>query len=485
MTRPPLLQLSGITKHFGALEALRDVTFTLGQGEVHALLGENGAGKSTLMNIAVGLLPADSGTIAVDGQVRQLRSPLDSRRLGIGMVHQHFTSIPALTVAENVALATGWSLRGAELHKRVHAAAMRIEWDLDPLAPVSTLSAGMKQRLEVVKALAADARILLLDEPSSVLSPPDAEALLALIAGLKPRGVSSVLITHKLAEAINVADRVTVLRRGRVVHTGPAGETDAQALARHMLGAPPPPPPVKRARTSGRTVIDVDGLAVRRPGLADRGLKEASFKAQAGEVLGVAAVEGNGERELLRCLAGLIRPSAGRVTVTGPVSFIPEDRTTEALIGEFTLTENLALSQGASAPWARRGWLDWTRVGKRCADLIDQFGVRAAGPETIARSLSGGNQQRMVIAGALERKPSVIVAENITRGLDFSATAAMHARLRDAADAGACVVLYLADLDELLEVADRILVVANGIVSEPSLELNRAEIGRRMLGADG
>ncbi len=485
MTPPPLLQLSRITKHFGALEALRDVDFTLGTGEVHALLGENGAGKSTLMNIAVGLLRPDSGSIAVEGQVRTMRGPLEARRLGIGMVHQHFTSVPALTVADNVALATGWPLRRGELHRRVREAASRIGWDLDPGAPVDELSAGQKQRLEVVKALAENARILLLDEPSSVLSPPDAEALLDLVRRLTTRGVSSVLITHKLTEAIRVADRVTVLRRGHVVHTGSMTEADQQALATHMLGAPPPPRRIRRPRSSGSTCVTVEGLAVKRLGFTGSGLKRASFTANAGEVVGIAAVEGNGERELLRCLAGLVGPLAGRARVTGPVSFIPEDRTTEALVGEFTLTENLVLSQGSSAPWSKRGWLDWKLAAERCIDLIDQFGVRTRGPGTLARTLSGGNQQRMVIAGALERRPSVIIAENITRGLDFSATAVVLAKLREAAESGACVLLHLADLDELLEVADRMLVVANGVVTEPSPDMNRTEIGQRMLGADG
>jgi len=481
---PPLLQLSGITKRFGPLEALRDVTFTLREGEIHALLGENGAGKSTLMNIAVGLLRPDAGTIAVNGAVQAVRNPLEARRLGIGMVHQHFTSIPALTVMENIALATGWPLRRQELHGRVRAAAAEIGWDVDPEALVQELSAGLKQRLEIVKALATNARILLLDEPSSVLSPIDAELLLSIIRGLKTRGVSSVLITHKLAEATSVADRVTVLRRGQVVHTGAISQTDIQALAIHMLGEPPPAP-IPRNRTGGDVSITAANLAVERLGAGGSGVRDASFTARGGEVLGIAAVEGNGERELLRAIAGLARASAGRMTVAGPVSFIPEDRTTEALIGEFTLTENFVLSQGTAGPWVRNGWLDWPQAARRCADVIRAFAVQAPGPRAIARSLSGGNQQRMVIAGALERKPAVLVAENITRGLDVKATSEVHARLREAAAAGVCVVLHLADLDELVEIADRILVMVNGVLTEVSPEATRIEIGRRMLGMVG
>lgn len=480
----PLLQLSGISKRFGGVEALRDVSFTLAAGEIHALLGENGAGKSTLMNIVVGLLHPDAGEIAVNGVTQAVGNPLDARRLGIGMVHQHFTSIPAFTVAENVALATGWRLRPGELSARVRKVAGEIGWDLDPDAQVQELSAGLKQRLEVVKALATNASILLLDEPSSVLSPVDADALLSTIQGLRARGVSSVLITHKLSEAVSVADRVTVLRRGEVVHEGAVAATTSAALAVHMLGAPPPKA-AARSRTVGETRVTVDRLVVPRMGSSGSGLREASFTAQAGEIVGIAAVEGNGERELLRAIAGLVPLGSGAITVASPVAFIPEDRTTEALIGEFSLTENLILSQGAAAPWAQGAWLDRKGAERRTTELIEQFAVRAAGPEAMARSLSGGNQQRMVIAGALERNPAVLIGENVTRGLDLRATAEIHERLRQAAAAGVCVLLHLADLDELLELSDRILVMANGVLSHLAGGATRLDIGRRMLGVAG
>jgi simple sugar transport system ATP-binding protein len=226
-------------------------------------------------------------------------------------------------------------------------------------------------------------------------------------------------------------------------------------------------------------------LVVQQTGAGGTGVRDASFEARGGEVVGIAAVEGNGERELLRAVSGLHAAASGQVEVTGPVSFIPEDRTTEAVVGEFTLTENLVLSQGAVAPWVRKGWLDWTVAARECASLMERFGVHAAGPHVIARSLSGGNQQRMVIAGALERHPSVLVAENITRGLDFQATSAVHTRLREAALAGVCVLLYLTDLDELMEVSDRVLIMAGGVLSEPPPDATRAEIGRRMLGMGG
>jgi general nucleoside transport system ATP-binding protein len=477
-----VLELSGISKRFGATQALRSVDFTLGAGEIHALLGENGAGKSTLMNVAFGLVRADSGTIAVRGRIGPIRDPIAARGLGIGMVHQHFTSIPRFTVAENVALATGWALNPRQLRARVRMLCEDTGLDLDPDAPVQELSAGLKQRLEVLKALAADARILLLDEPSSVLSPMDAESMLGLIKGLCGRGISSVLITHKLDEALGLADRVTVLRRGKVAHHGAVADASAAELAMHMLGETPQRS-AREQREPGEVRVRAARVVVPRVGVSGTGLRSATFAAHAGEVVGVAAIEGNGQRELLRAIVGLVQPSEGTLTVTGPVAFIPEDRTTEALVGGFSLTENLVLSQGAAAPWVRGQWLDWHRARKRTAELIEQFAIGASGPEATAHSLSGGNQQRIVIAGALERQPAVLVAENLTRGLDLRATADMHDRLRAAAAAGACVVVHLADLDELRDIADRILVLASGVLSELAAGASRMDIGRRMLGS--
>ncbi len=479
--RPSALRLVGISKRFGAVEALRAATFDLREGEIHALLGENGAGKSTLMKIAFGLLQPDRGAIQVRGSPVVVRDPLDARQLGIGMVHQHFTSIPAFTVAENIALATGWPLRRTELRARVVALGLETGLALDPDAVVQDLSAGLKQRLEVLKALAANARILLLDEPSSVLSPVDAEALLGLIRKLSGQGIASILITHKLQEVTSMADRVTVLRRGTVVYQGAVADTSEANLAEQMLGTPPERP-ARAPRTAGAVRISVTGLQVERIGPSGTGIRDATFTGRAGEILGVAAVEGNGQRELLRAIAGLVTARAGTLRVEGPVSFVPEDRSSEGLIGSFSLTENLVLSQGASAPWVGWGWVDWGQARARAWQLIQQFEIKAPGPDAPAASLSGGNQQRQVIAGALERKPRVLVAENLTRGLDLRATADMHARLRGVAAGGACVLVHLTDLDELLEVADRVLVLASGKLVEPLPGTSRMEIGRLMLG---
>ncbi|HSR92552.1 MAG TPA: ABC transporter ATP-binding protein [Gemmatimonadales bacterium] len=478
----PVLELRGITKHFGPVQALRGADFILEEGEIHALLGENGAGKSTLMGIAFGLIQPDAGQILVRGNPVQIRGPLDARQLGIGMVHQHFTAVPALTAAENIGLTAGWSVAPGPLYRRVRDLGDQTGLPIDPAARAEDLPAVLKQRLEVLKALATDARILLLDEPSSVLSPAEAESLLTRIQSFRSRGMSAVLITHKLDEATRVADRVTVLRRGEVVHTGPASAEPPARLAALMIGDPGwAPQRASHSASAGEVRVRARGLAVERSGPSGAPLREATFSARAGEVVGIAAVEGNGQRELLRAAAGLLRPSRGELDVSAPVSFVPEDRTSEALIGEFTLAENLAMSQGESGAWVRGPWLDWGAVERRTEELLSEFSVRAPGPGTPAIALSGGNQQRMILAAALERQPAVLVAENPTRGLDIKATAEIHARLREAAKGGVAVLFHSSDLDEVVELADRVLVVREGRVIELPAGATRQEIGARML----
>jgi simple sugar transport system ATP-binding protein len=479
------LELRGIFKRFGPVEALRGVDFTLEQGEIHALLGENGAGKSTLMKVAYGLLRPDAGSVSVFGSDRRMHSAAAARSLGIGMVHQHFTSVPAFTVLESIALAAAVGPRADRLRPRLVALMERTGLELDPNARVETLSAGLKQRLEVLKALATNARLLLLDEPSSVLPPPEAEALLDLVKRLRSQGVSSVLITHKLSEALQAADRVTVLRRGAVVHVGSvAGETPAH-LATLMLGEAPEPMaarPVARVRVESPSRIRATGLALPRLGGTGSGLQSATLEVRSGELVGLAAVEGNGQRELLRILAGVARPRAGTLEVAQPVAFIPEDRTTEALVASFSLTENLVLAQGGAALWAVGPWLNWRKAAARTAELIAQYGVRGADPGTPAGKLSGGNQQRLIIASALERHPAVVIAENPTRGLDIRATSEIHGRLRHLASLGVAVLVHLPDLDELMELTDRIVVLASGVLQEMPPQASRDEIGRALLG---
>lgn len=477
-----LLTLAAIRKRYGSTEALKGADFTLARGEIHALLGENGAGKSTLMKIAFGLVQPDSGRILVDGTEVTIRNPLAARRLGIGMVHQHFMDIPVFTVAENIALAAGWPPGGRGLRDRVRRLTEEAGLPLDPDALAGELSAGLRQRLEVLKALAGDARILLLDEPTSVLPPSEANTFLGLVQRLRDRGVATILITHKLREALAVADRITVLRAGEVVRTGAAGAENADALATAMLGSTPARAATRTRAAAGDVVIDTRDLVI--PGAAGggTGIRNASFRIRAGEVVGLAAVEGNGQRELLRALAGLVPRARGTIQVTGPVSFIPEDRTSEGQVGELSLTENLVLSQGRAAPWVRRGWLDWPAARRRAGELLERFDIRAPGPDVAAELLSGGNQQRQIIANAMERGPRVLLAENPVRGLDLRATAEVYTRLRRAAAEGAAVLVHLPDLDDLLDVADRILVLAAGELIAMPEGADRDQIGRAMLG---
>jgi len=471
------LELRQIVKRFGSVQALRGADFSLLPGRVHALLGENGAGKSTLMHVAYGMTAADAGEILVDGVPVAIRSPRDARALGIGMVHQHFTSIPALTVDENIRLAGGRFDRSAE------SGALAQLWrGLDPDATVESLPVGQKQRLEIVKALAAGARILLLDEPTAVLAPAEVDELLAAVRLFATQGGAVVLITHKLDEVLAVADEVTVLRHGRVTLAGAAaGQTEA-SLATAMIGtaAGPPPAPVAGsapgaivARLEGARVAPLDG---RGPGVL-----EATITLRAGELVGVAAVEGNGHRELLLGLAGVLPVLAGQREVVEPVALVPEDRTTEGLVPSFTLTENMVLGLGGNR-WGTGPWVDWAAARGRTAALLSAHDVRAPGPGALAGMLSGGNQQKLILARALEAQPSVLVVENPTRGLDIRAAGAVHDRLREAAAAGIAVVVYSSDLDEVLALTGRLLVVVRGRVLPMAAGASREAVGAAMLG---
>ncbi len=483
---PPALAMRGIAKRFGSVQALRGADFVLAPGELHALLGENGAGKTTLMHVAFGLVRPDAGEVAVAGVTQHVASPRVARRLGIGMVHQHFTSIPALSVAENVALAAGWAVAPVPLRARVQELGERYGLPLDPDARVSGLSVALKQRLEILKALASDARILLLDEPTAVLAPGEADELLRVVRGFTHAGGSAVLITHKLDEALAAADRVTVLRQGSVVYTGAvAGQTPA-LVARDMIGVSASPvagPARPRAVPSADApvLVRLDDLEVSRESGYGLAVRHATLGIRSGEIVGVAAVEGNGQRELLRAVAGRLQPLRGRREVAGPVAFIPEDRTTEGLIPSLSLTENIVLGSRHDDPWIRRGRVDWKVARGRTAALLQEYGVAAPGPEVPAGWLSGGNQQKLVLGRELSRQPRVVVAENPTRGLDLRATEAIHARLRDAAADGAAVLVYSSDLDEVLALAGRLLVAARGSISEVPAGATRADIGALMV----
>ena len=468
MSLAPALELRGIVKSYGSVQALHGADFVLEPGEVHALLGENGAGKSTLLHIAYGMFPADRGVIRVRGLDATLRSPADAKALGIGMVHQHFTSIGALTVAENVALAAG--IEGV----RKGFLSEGPQRGLQPGVLAEELSVALRQRLEIAKALATGARILLLDEPGAALAPAEIDALLSEVKQFAREGGSVALVTHKLPEVFAAADRVTVLRQGTTVLSGPVKAQTVESLAEAMLGAsspslawPGPTEPVAPLSRPGKEIVRIDSIGIR-----------------AGELVGIAAVEGNGQRELLRSIAGLERaPGTTTITVApGTIGFIPEDRTTEGLIVELSIAENLLLGREHEPQWAQGPGIRWAAVKTRVVRLIEEFGIRASDPEDRAATLSGGNQQKLVLARALDARPSLLVAENPTRGLDLRATAELHRRLREAARGGIAVLVYSADLDEVLELAERVLVVHRGSVREAPAGADRQVVGRLMLG---
>ncbi|NOT08700.1 MAG: ATP-binding cassette domain-containing protein [Gemmatimonadales bacterium] len=470
MSDAPALELTGITKRFGSVLALDGADFSLAPGEVHALLGENGAGKSTLMHVAFGMIAADAGTIRVRGAAAQIWSPRDARALGIGMVHQHFTSIGTLTVRENLRLDAG--PRGTSAAGLGDSLSRQLLAGFDQDARAGTLPVAERQRLEIVKALSTGALILLLDEPTALLAPSEVEALIGLMREFTRAGGAVVLITHKLDEVLAAADRVTVLRRGVVTLTGSMAGLTETSLAEAMIGGPvggeervvPPSHPASS-----------DDVAVRLGALAVR----------PGELVGVAAVEGNGQREILRAIAGLSTSvPAVPVSVTGRVAFVPEDRTTEGLIPELSLTENVVLGLPGDPRWTKGARLDWPAARARTGELLQSFGIRAGGPDALAATLSGGNQQKVVLARALEGAPRVLVAENPTRGLDIRATALVHERLRAAAAEGVAVIVYSTDLDEVLTLAPRILVVYQGRIREAPPGRDRRTVGAMMLGLE-
>lgn len=474
----PALALREITKRFGSTLALDRASLTARGGTVHALLGENGAGKTTLMRIAFGMLQPDAGTLTLAGAERHFRTASDAISAGIGMVHQHFTLVPAMTVAENVALGGRGAYRPHEAREHVREVSAQSGLAIDPDARVADLPVSAQQRVEILKALARGARILILDEPTAVLTPAESRELLARLRAFAEQGGTAILITHKLRDALGVADDITVLRHGRSVWAGATTETSERALVGAMVGASEQDesqPPRSRTVT-GDAVLTLRDVSVRD----ERGrtaLERANVAVRAGEIVGVAAVEGSGQRELLRVVAGRVPATTGSVTIPAYVGFVPEDRQRDALIPDFTIVENVAL-RGAGM---RRGRIAWGALRDEATTLVQRYDVRGGTPSVRARHLSGGNQQKLVVGRELEGAPSALVVENPSRGLDFNATDAVHARLRAARDAGAGVVVYSPDLDELLALVDRVIVVHAGRVSDAPLD--REAIGRAMLGA--
>jgi simple sugar transport system ATP-binding protein len=497
-----VLELRGITKRFPGIVANDHVDFDLRRGEVHALLGENGAGKSTLMNILYGLYHPDEGEILVEGKPISMASPKAAIEAGIGMVHQHFMLIPVMTVAENIVLAAEPTTAGIVLdhgsaEARVRELSERFGLAVDPHARVENITVGQQQRVEILKALFRGAEILILDEPTAVLTPQEAGELFAIVRSLQEQGKSIIFITHKLHEVLEIADRITVLRRGKKIETLPGEGATEEQLARLMVGREVLLRVEKDAAKPGEPMLRVENLSV----VDDRGLeavRDVSFDVRAGEIVGLAGVDGNGQSELIDALTGLRKPASGRIVVGGEdvttatcrdcldagMGHIPEDRHLRGLVLDFSLAENLALHDYRKQPDSRLGFLFPGRIVARARPLLRQFDVRGGGPETRAAALSGGNQQKVVLAREIERDPKVLVAAQPTRGLDVGAIEFVHRRLVEERNEGRAVLLVSLELEEILSLSDRILVIYEGrIVAELDPSVSEEEVGIAMTGA--
>ena len=472
----PALELRGVVKRFGEVLAVDGADLVVTPGTVHALLGENGAGKSTLMRIAYGFTGADAGSVLLFGSEMRSPSVRNAVRAGAGMVHQHLSLVPSLSVAENLVLGGRGRYRpeAASDLLRTVGASSGLMLPADALA--RELSIVQQQRLEILKAVSRGARLLILDEPTAVLAPAEVDDLLRWIRAFTASGGSVVLVTHKLREALAVADDVTVLRRGRVVHTGRASESSEATLARAIFPEQSEHPEASAVLTPGSRVVEASAIEILDARGARR-IRAASFTLSRHEIVGIAAVDGSGHGELLAALAGLRHVTSGALRLPERIGLIPADRGREGLIPEFSLSENVALRQLGQ----RRGLMPWVALAARTAALLVKFGIAAPSPRVPAGTLSGGNQQRLVVARELEHDLDLIVADNPTRGLDVRATRYVHDRLREAAGRGAAVVVHSSDLDEILALATRVLVVFHGDVHE--VELDRAAVGRAMLGA--
>jgi general nucleoside transport system ATP-binding protein len=474
------------------VQALAGAEVSLRPGEVHALLGENGAGKTTLMNVLAGMIRPDGGTVEVGGEVVQIPSPRDAWARGIGMVHQHFTLVPRLSVLENLALgvrmaAGGGRLRYQEVRSRVETLGEATGLEVDPDALVEDLPVGARQRVEILKLLFRDPGILILDEPTAVLAPQEIGRLLELLEDFAAQGRTVVLIAHKLDEVLSVADRVTVLRHGETVLEAARDAVDGPVLARAMVGQEIEPARRTGEPNVGDVVARLSGVSALGP-RGERALEELNLEVRRGEIVGIAGVDGNGQRVLAAVLAGRRSPAAGRVDLPGAVGFIPQDRASEALVSGFTLVENLALGLGDQGEYRWGPFVRWAKVRARTETLIERFGVRASGPSAWAGSLSGGNQQKLVVARELGRSGDLLVAQNPARGLDVSAEEFVHRellRLRDGStesgESGPGIVLISTDLDEILALSDRIFVLVRGRLVEMGDSRDRAEIGAVMV----
>lgn len=499
----PVLDLHGVSKHFPGVIANDNIDLTLHEGEIVALLGENGAGKSTLMNIVYGLQQPSEGEIRINGNTVVLQSPGDAIAHGIGMVHQHFQLVPNMTVTENIMLGAE-SVRNGLLNRsqaalRISELSQRYGLDVDPDAIIEDLSVGERQRVEIVKTLYRDAEILILDEPTAVLTPQEVEGLFAIMQRLREQGKSMIFITHKLKEVMAIADRITVLRNGRVAgHTTPVNTSEAE-LATLMVGREVDLTFELSPTTSDKLVLNVNEVSA-RDDTGHMAVNDVSLQVYAGEIVGIAGVQGNGQSELIEVLTGLRQSVNGTLTIggidltnkpprafteTGRICHIPEDRHLHGMVAEYSIADNLVLNSYRNEPYAHNGMINRTAIREQAETLVPAFDVRTPGIETPAGSLSGGNQQKMVVAREFSRESQLLIAAQPTRGIDVGSIEFIHRRIVAKRDEGVAVLLVSAELDEILSLSDRIIVMYQGsVVAEVKRgDANREQLGLYMAGA--
>ncbi len=494
------LELRGITKRFGALVANDSIDLVVGNGEIHAILGENGAGKSTLMNIVYGLLAPDEGTISVDGKTITIDSPLDALAAGIGMVHQHFMLIPVFTVAENIVLGhektKGPGLLDLETARQeILRVSAEFNFDIDPDALVENLPVGLQQRVEIIRALIYDAKVLILDEPTAVLTPQETDELLRNMKKLKESGTSIVFITHKLREVKEAADKITIIRRGKVVGTA-SPSASQEELASLMVGRPVSLDVDKSAPQLGKVMLDVKNLNISDH--TGRSLvKNVSFELRTGEVLAVAGVQGNGQSELAEAIVGLQEHVHGTISLDGVditkasvrealhsgIAFVPESREEDGLIASFSIEENLILDLHDLPPYAKGPLISQSIVAQEAEKRVAEFDIRTLSSKDSASSLSGGNKQKVVLARELSRPVKLVVASQPTRGLDVGSIEFVHERIIAERDAGRAVLLFSTELDEVSALADRIAVMYRGeFIAIVPADTSREDLGLLMAG---
>lgn len=496
------LELRSITKRFPGVLANDDVNLSVETGEILALLGENGAGKTTLMNILYGLYTPETGEILVDGDRLQLSSPVDSIAAGIGMVHQHFMLVPVFSVIENVILgmepanAVGWLDREAG-SQIVEDISRRYHLDVDPNVLIEDLPVGVQQRVEIIKVLSREARYLVFDEPTAVLTPQEVEDFFQIIRGLRDDGKGIIFISHKLKEAIKIADRIVVMRDGKIVDEVLPDRVSEEQLAELMVGRPVELVVQKELAEAKEPVLIINNL-VALDDRDHRAVDDVSFEVRAGEIVGIAGVQGNGQTELIDSVMGIRVPLAGSVLIGGKdvtsaspremhrmnVAHIPEDRQGSGLVIDFTVTENLILDGYYVPPYSRGIQMDWRNAAESAERLVDEYDVRTPSIDTQVASLSGGNQQKVIVAREFDRDVKLIVASQPTRGIDVGSIEYIHARIVEQRDKGAAVLIVSSELDEIMALSDRILVMYRGeIVGEfdPKKD-STTTIGLTMLG---